>query len=147
VWYGWQPVLTDGAAFFVTMGSSRGASAGVGYVILADYLLAPPIIHLAHERPGAAGLSLLLRTGLPLLVGALGYGIGSSLQGQDDHGLFPPAVVGAVLGFVLGVGGAMTIDDTLLAWEDVPPPRSGLTLHPSAVAARGGGTVGVAGTF
>jgi hypothetical protein len=148
VWYGWQPLIADGSAVLLTAGtSSDKAAAAFGYAVLADYLLASPIIHLAHDRPATAGASFLLRLGLPVAASVVGYSLSSAVtQGKGDDDV-PGGVVGAVIGFVVGIGAAMAIDDAVLAREEVPVSREGLTLHPSAIATRGGAELGVAGTF
>src|SRR5512135_2030900 len=55
-WYGWQTLLTDGAAFFFAFGS-----ASTGSTAVAAYGLGGPLVHLIHDRPEAALASVGLR--------------------------------------------------------------------------------------
>jgi len=145
-WYGWQPLIADGAfigSIFVAPRLSRNGDMppGFGYLLLADYLLASPIIHLAHDRPWTAAGSLLLRAGLPI-VGMFVVAAASTRKNEDDD------IEAVVVGGSLGILGAMIIDDVALARHEVPVrPAEGLTVSPSAMATRGGATFGLAGTF
>jgi hypothetical protein len=78
--YGWQVAATDatllGAAF--TGFSLEGRDASIDYVasntLMAvggiGYFVGAPIVHLAHKRYGRAGVSIAIRTGLPMALGA-----------------------------------------------------------------------------
>jgi hypothetical protein len=146
-WYGWQPLLADGAfvGTLILVSHTNGKiPPALDYVLPIEYLVASPIIHFAHERPGTAVGSLLLRLGVPVAGGFLGY---ASCSNHDDGGV--AGAVGALAGVGLGMIGAMIIDDAALARHDVPirPTEEGLTVHPSAVATRGGAMVGLGGSF
>jgi hypothetical protein len=126
-WYGWQSLLVDaGSLVLMPLG-------GAG---LVTYAAGPPIVHAAHGRGGPALASILLRVGLPLVLGAVGLGIGAaaSPSNQSNEGPALGPVVGALAGLGVGVLGAMAIDDAVIAWE---PARA-------AHAARSGAASGLA---
>lgn len=143
VWYGWQTLLADGAGIGVFAAGGPLAFVGVG-----EYLVAAPIIHLAHDRPGAAGESFLLRLGLAgggALVGALA-GSGGDCGSSD----IPCSAIGGIFGLVLGGASAIIIDAAALAHETAPTePRveRGLSVLPTVGVTRHSGTVGLAGIF
>lgn len=166
VWYGWQPLLADGAALGMFLAASSISSSDPSYfsqsnelrsvgfgLSLGTYLLGGPSTHLLHGRPGIAGLDLLARAGLPLV--GLGSGIllgGMATHAGNDTNL-ASAVFGA-LGFVLGVGGAVVIDLTWLSHEDrvteesASKDNTGFRWTPTLGAdPRGGVSGGVAGVF
>ena len=91
------------------------------------YVAAPSIVHLAHERPGPAALSLGVRVAAPVA----GYYAGDAL---GDHG---------VIGILGGVGVAWATDWLLLARD--PGERQGTSI--SLVPTDGGGVVGVTGRW
>jgi hypothetical protein len=109
-WYGWQSLLVD-AGSLVLM-----PLAGAG---LVTYALGPPIVHAAHGRGGPALASVLLRVGMPLVLGAAGLGIGALAMpsNQSNDGLAEGPVILGLGGLVVGALGAMAIDDAVIAWE------------------------------
>lgn len=73
-WYGWQILAADLSVV--------GCVAAFDHPICAvPWLLSGPAIHLAHGRPGLAGISLALRLGGV----ALGAGIGHSVANCPDR--------------------------------------------------------------
>jgi len=98
---------------------------------LGTWVVASPIIHLANDNPSGAGLSLLLRLGLPA--------VGFALAESTDDAVGGYAVLGAV-------SAAMLIDWFALAKHDAPPappPRYMPTVTPTL----GGATLGLSGAF
>lgn len=162
-WYGWQPLVADGLTFTVFMASAFNTHRNGSGILLAtgaSYLLVPPIIHLAHGRPGIAAASLGLRLGVPLGAALLGGGLASGC-GDGYCG-----IAGAALGFVVGIVAASAIDVGALSNEEgndappaeeaaatpparvrPPPPRS-VALTPVGGPRREGGfDLGLGGTF
>ncbi|HVH44450.1 MAG TPA: hypothetical protein VM925_18985, partial [Labilithrix sp.] len=141
-WYGWQTLITDGAALFAT---PFVPTAGLGI-----YLGGAPVVHLTHGRFGTAAVSLGLRVGAPVagfLTGAALRGFSSDC-GFDGRCGYDTAVFG-VLGGALGVVAAVTVDAAVLAREEVPVEKPKSTaLRPHASPRREGGfDVGLAGTW
>lgn len=106
-------------------------SFALGLVGFGTYLLASPLIHLSKNNAGSAGLSLLLRVGLP----AAGIALTKLGDGGDD--LFSLSVLG-------GAGAAMTIDWLFLAHRDKPIESH---IIPMVAPTQDGLTVGFSGMF
>jgi hypothetical protein len=136
----------------------QGDGGGTAVALAAgSYVLAPPIIHLAHGRAGIAAASLGLRLGAPLGGGFLG-----ALAAGDCGGDFC-RLGGAALGFILGMVVATTIDAAVLSYETraldedsrnearrAPPPRpaKAISFAPTGGPRKEGGfDVGLAATF
>jgi hypothetical protein len=174
--YGGQTLLADGASLaLVTVGAILPRGSTVDAVCqdtgFFGYLLATPVIHAAHRRWDMFGLSLGMRVlGIPLvsLLGAVvGYAAWhpkepatSDYDGTRIDNSAPSPYDGAVIGLVAGLGvGIITVtvlDAAVLAREKRPSstpaaphaaPAPSLRLTPSLSFARGGGTVGLGGTF
>jgi hypothetical protein len=136
-WYGGQTLLADGLSV-LTMPIVIG---------FGGYLLATPIIHVAHGRVGRAVGSLAMRVGFPFALAVVGAGGRSGGRG--------PSTEGVVVGGVLGMATAIVIDAAVLAYEPAPkqPPvvagRSpGATLFPRlGPRPEGGFDAGLAGRF
>jgi hypothetical protein len=153
-WYGWQPVMTDVGSIGTMMlaTATRGPeSETIGILGAGGYLCASPLIHLGHEHVGKAAASFALRVVLPIV--GLFTGLLTS-EGMSSGASRPDArEIDGVLGGVIGFGGgallAATLDDVLIAREDVRPAHSDshATLEPRISPARGGATVGIGGTF
>jgi hypothetical protein len=128
-WYGWQSLSTDGAALLLLIAASASSdlksdvSSVLGYSSLGVYLLGGPVTHFAHDNPGRGLGSLALRAGLPIAFGTIGY-YGEDCSGGDDYDLC--GIVGALLGGVLGIATAVTVDAAVLGYEEVPIEREGL---------------------
>jgi hypothetical protein len=150
-WYGWQTLIADGASLImIPIMAGVTESEELGYVALGGYFLAPPVIHAANGRWGIGFASLGFRTGLPL-VGLL---VGAAAD--DDRNDFVPA--GAIIGFVVGVLGAVALDASWLAFKKVdvnedissarPTKRSAFSFTPTVAPRKEGGwTMGLGGTF
>jgi len=115
-WYGWQILASDLASVGCVV-----ATKGDGCVLF--YLLGGPAVHLAHARPGLAGLSLAGRILLPAIGASIGRSTASCAAPPpppppEDHGdafvvpavpeIFPcgfgPTMVGAAVGLVVAMG-------------------------------------------
>jgi len=156
-WYGWELILGDLGAVAVTVAVGVStppdllvgmASGGVIYV------LSGPAIHIANGNGLGAGLSLLMRAGLPV-VGGL---VGSATCRCSDQYLEPFFAV--VIGGSLGILTASVIDAAVLGWKPaetapavpVAPATSLLTWTPTAgvvydASHRAAPTLGVTGSF
>jgi hypothetical protein len=119
-WYGWQTLALDGAAFGggAIAGVTRSEPVAAGAAAL--YLLGPAVVHLAHDRRGAAAASAGLRAAVPLAAALAGGGVGLLFARDPDPDALPPAFRGALVGIVIGVVGAVALDAAVLAREDAP---------------------------
>jgi hypothetical protein len=145
-WYGWQNLLVDTGSVGVMLGAAKSDS--LGWIGLAGYVLGSPIVHLAHERGGAAAAALGMRVAFPI-AGALIASSGCSKQDhEDDFGCLGPALVGIGVGALL----AMAIDDFALSHEEVrKQPEFSVVPSTSIVRSPDGKsstpTFGVSGVF
>lgn len=114
-WYGWQPMITDlGAMTLAGVGAQGEGSRPLLLAAGAAYLLAPPVIHLAHAEGRGAAWSAGLRVGMPLVLAGLG-----ASSGSPDGALFA-AAGGVVLAAVL--------DWSFNSFDDSDPPAAARTL-------------------
>lgn len=115
---------------------------GIGLLVAAvgTYVLAGPIIHLIHERPGPAAASFALRLALP----ALGIGLAVALTGEDGNAAEKTLAAAFV---IAGIGAPVLIDWFVLARPSPSDPRAraraslrfgALPLRDGAAAALGG---------
>jgi hypothetical protein len=158
-WYGWQTLVADGASFGVAVAGLRSVGGhptlGVSLASVggAGYLFGAPAIHWAHRRPGAAGLSLSLRVGLPLVTTGLLSG-GSAgrcvARGEPEHESFchrmdQAIVVAAVLSALVASG----LDAALWGFAPaVEEPRRAFGLSPAVSwDGRRGALAGLGGAF
>jgi hypothetical protein len=126
-WYGWQTLITDGAALGIALlATDASSNSQTTLAVLAgggSYLLGAPIIHAAHGRLGVGVGSLGLRVGAPIagaMVGATLEGCGAFAGEEDPDSCDRPMLVG----FGLGVAAAIAVDASLLARESSPPVAS-----------------------
>lgn len=141
-WYGNQVLLADGTALALVLAGAVAGGAGndtvglaLAYGGLATYALGGPIVHLAHDRPGAALGSLSLRVGLPAVSGLMGMAI----EQQSCHpGQWFCGLGGMMLGGLVGMAGAVAIDAAALAYA----PRTELRVAPMVGGGRLGMSVG-----
>ena len=151
-WYGWQTLLVDAGSVALM------PLAGAGFV---TYAVGPAIVHASHGRGGPALASLLLRISMPLVLAVIGVEIANATTPSNQNGDFSPGpIVGAGYGLLVGVLGAMAIDDAVIAWEPGKPstPATGsgaswsvavvprLTLTGDAEHGRAG-WMGIVGSF
>lgn len=147
-WYGWQTLVTDGAAIAMLGAAGSGSDEQAQKMLLlgslATYVLGGPLVHAAHERGGAAGASVGLRLGAPIAGTLLGMGFGSAIGDGNDYA---PLIYGA-LGFVGGIITASVIDSAVIARERITEePKAALRVTPAVAPTRGGATFGAAATF
>jgi hypothetical protein len=159
-WYGWQTLITDGAAFamLVGAGATSNNENSSGALLAASgltYALGGPIVHWAHLHGGIGAASLGLRLGLPVGLGLVGLAIGSAVGDGKDYA----GIAGAALGFVVGFPAAIALDAAVLAREDVEDEapdaqarlkklqRPWFVVHPDVQTSRTGAQVGVRGMF
>jgi hypothetical protein len=149
-WYGWQNLTVDAAAVVMFVGAGSSNSSTLGYMGLGTYLAGSGIVHLGHERVGAAIGSVLLRAATPIVGGMIGAATSSCHDNEDDEFCqFGAIAVGVLAGAVV----AIVIDDAALANEEVPTTGEGPRLLPTAgvVPSRDNRsftpTFGVAGVF
>jgi hypothetical protein len=162
-WYGWQTLAADlGAVGVMNVGFWTRGDSGQGAIILTGvgvYALGGPAVHVFHDRPDTAVADLALRLGAPLALGLVGYGIGvATFQGCPEGSWFcgrelQGFTVGA-LGVLAGSLTAVVLDAAWLAREPAAWEKEGSAKAPAlrwspqvGVTARGGPSVGVAGSF
>jgi hypothetical protein len=157
-WYGWQTLTLDGAALGLGLSGAhlfeRHAAAGVtlGAAGVLGYSLSAPLVHWAHGRAGAAGASLALRVGLPLLsVGVLSGGSAARCPGtgaSDDERYCERMERTLLLAGSLSMLAASLIDAAVLGWEPQSATSTGAGLLPVvAWDGRRGATAGLTGAF
>ncbi len=151
-WYGWQTLIADGTSIIalpIVAGTTQSEALLV--VAVGGYFLAPPFIHGAHGRWGIFAASLGLRLGMPTGLGLLG----AALDDCNSSSFCIP--VGAAIGFVSGVLGAVAIDASALSYEtdETSERRRAQTSKKNNVAwsptvaprKEGGFTLGLGATF
>lgn len=135
VWYGWQPLISDGAATasWLTAVATKEGSGVLVIVGATAYLLGGAIVHWAHGSVGKGFASLGLRFVVPVVTG-LAF-LAACLHCSDSQA----ALTGGIL-LVPGLLLPMATDDFVLAYEPrtTPPPTSSgrLRLAPSIGAVR-----------
>ena len=90
-WYGWELILGDLGAVAVTVAvgvPTRDAVAGLASGGVT-YVLSGPAIHIANGNGLGAGLSLLMRAGLPVVGGLAGSA--TTKCSSAECGLGPPS--------------------------------------------------------
>ena len=138
-WYGWQIILTDGAAIASVAMAAHGS--GWGDLGLTLYLGGGPVVHFAHGNAAKGAGSLALRVAVPLgsaLVGGLlGALVGGSPSGCSGFFCPSPAEIGIGAGVLLGLLGASIVDIAVLAYDAHPveprPHAEPLRLHVAPV--------------
>lgn len=143
-WYGWQVLAADATTITTTVllaGDSRGKELAQ-YNLIGGYLLGGPIIHLAHNNPGAAAGSIMIRAAMPVA----GAFLGCDAHGPGDYDGFG-CLPGAVLGGLIGMIGATTIDAAAFSYADVKPKPKSFEVLPTAGVNATGATFGLQGVF
>jgi hypothetical protein len=137
-------VADASAAILIGIGLEIRDGSGPALGGLLVYGLGGPIIHVVHERPGAALGSLGLRAGLPVIFAVAGIGANENCEG-DFCGYSAAATFGAA-----GMVAAVVLDAAFLGTEKRgPPPRiiALTSVAPSVDPARRTAGVSFAGTF
>ena len=111
-WYGWQPMISDGASAALITGGVEGF---VDYnplfaIGLGTYLLGAPTIHFAHGQFLQGSASFGLRLGLPLV------GLGVAWAVSEDP-IWPVLDIVPVVGLVSGAVAAALIDWFVLSFD------------------------------
>lgn len=135
-WYGWETLICDGASVVTSP-----ILIGIG-----GYFFCSPIVHLAHGQPIHALASFGTRFSAPITL-ALGGGLLDAAAQSDGRCELSCGVVGAVVGFGLGIVTAIAIDAAVLARKEVPRTEKKATVVPTGFAASGRMELGVVGTF
>jgi hypothetical protein len=146
--YRLQTAAADAAVLTLGVISAKSGAGGGGVgavVALGGYLLAAPLVHVAHDHSDRAGESIALRVGLPLLGGVVGNLIGRSqcsYQCDNDADIALTA-----FGVMVGAGAASVLDIAYLSRGETVR-RSAPRLAPTAgVGPNGQIRVGLGGTF
>jgi hypothetical protein len=160
-WYGWQILAADAVTAGIWVGAVRSHDRSTPLVALGavPWLLAPPLIHVLHERRSAAGRSLLTRLAAPM-IGALGVLFVETQVCGDvvDGGYFYSDCQrqGALAALAVPMLAA-SIYDIVTAWTARPmaqpddawprrPPPS-VAWSPTVAPSQNGASVGFVGTF
>jgi hypothetical protein len=145
-WYGGWILAADGLALVSTAAISSADDSLGPKLWAAAWLLDGPVVHVAHARPGAAVGSLALRVGLPIAGGALGYLVETG--GRPDRSEWFDGLGGALIGGLVGIVAAETVDTAALAWKSERAPAHGTTAIRAGVAPmRGGAALSLGGAF
>jgi hypothetical protein len=143
-WYGWQTASSDAASVAVVLIGSATRASVVTALGVGGTFFGAPGVHLANGR-GAIGLaSLGLRLALPLLGGFVGYAAAGTCH-DDPHATslfgncFLHGYSEAAIGGLVGLGSAMVIDASALAYgtrevEPPSPPRERGAPHITSIA-------------
>jgi hypothetical protein len=156
-WYGYQTIATDAAAVGLASLSHAGKAAGA-----ITYLIAAPVIHVAHGSIGKGVGDLGIRLVSPLTGALAGLLLGGLAGGKDTNsfGVLGAEATGAAYGLIIGAGLASALDATVLARREVsaanekgaappPPARDAARVRvlPTVSPSSTGATAGVVGTF
>lgn len=93
---------------------------------IGGYLLAAPIVHLQHEHPGRAAISLGMRLAFPI-VGGLTGSLFSDRCDREAPVCLPPAFVAGV---AIGILTAAIVDAAVLGSGGPAPPSKKASLTP-----------------
>jgi hypothetical protein len=144
-WYGWQTLTADGISMLLVITaaslaeSDNDAAETLVWASLASYEFAPGIVHFVHQNPGRGFASFGIRLGMPLAGAFVGAAAASGCRGYECE------AVGAGVGFLFGMGGAIAIDAAVLAYDDPESSRRAKRVRPFASVAPGRAYVGLAG--
>ncbi|MEO8799809.1 MAG: hypothetical protein ABI551_18080 [Polyangiaceae bacterium] len=160
VWYGWQPLTCDAlafTAFYVAAKTAPGEGsvyfldptwAGVGATL---FYTCGPAVHLAHGHAIRMLADLGLRTVMTAPTLLVFGGAASNEHGYDPY---LDRQLDLAFGALFAVGGAaavVAIDATIMSRETiyvvVPKSQPTFKVAPDIETRRGGGTLGLRGTF
>jgi hypothetical protein len=153
-WYGWQTLTADGLSIATMMAGGAIKAPGLSYVGAGGLFLGAPIVHFANARVGAGFGSLGLRVGMPTLGAMIGYAAAGPCHDQSGFGCIFHGWGEAIVGGLIGMGGAIALDASVLAHgeREVEHPReTGLprvtSVAPSFDPLSRTASVGMGGTF
>lgn len=143
-WYGSRVIIADALSTSVAVAGVMMRSEVVAKVGVAGYLVAPPLIHAAHENGLEAVGSLAIRAALPIAGARVGLEMCNTGDGSTDD-----CTGHVMLGLVAGAGVAMILDAALLARGEVRPARRREASWAVSAGPRvdGGWTVALGGAF
>jgi hypothetical protein len=136
VWYGWQTLSLDGlllvggVAMLPLSNSRSDLAETLLWVPVVGFAVGGPAFHVIHREPWRALGSFGLRTGLPVLGGAIGIGLVATCPpAEGDYGNCGLGEL--IVGAAAGVVAASLIDGLALARESPPSsPHLRLSLTP-----------------
>jgi hypothetical protein len=148
-WYGYQTLAVDALGLTmvgVATGNGPGNNVPLLSVGLGVYLLGPPAVHALHRDFEPALDDLALRVFAPLGGALVGFLVGLAAQWAGPG--YTEVEAGAI-GVAAGTLTAVAIDAVALAQEPAPKHHATTVRWSPQVnlAGRGGGTVGVGGSF
>ncbi len=151
-WYGWQNALAATPfALTFALGIRKGEKNGTvvpALVGLGGYLVASPIVHLAHGHVGKSLASLGLNVGIPLLA-VMVLPSGCTKDAEDpQHELCasePNTFLPAPLRWASLL--AIAVDAAFLAHEPARPTTTTASVTPTLAAAPGTLVLGAVGRF
>lgn len=143
--YRWQIAIADAASIALVFSQSR-PGATIGAFV---YLLGGPVIHGANGEGGRTAASLALRLGMPLAGALAGAKLASSRSScsADDIDCDSGELAGGLLGFGVGVLGAMILDSALIARPHVVHKEPQRTWVPQFTVTPHQKTVGLLARF
>lgn len=144
VTYGTHVFLADLASWILVAAASSSDSDELGGLAAVGLFLGGPVVHVAHGNSRSALLSVLARTGLPLLGGFLLSAACPAEERDEFFGCFGYAAAGMVIGY----GTALVIDWSYLAKKQEQVAATGwASLSPSLSVQRQSVHAGLAGAF
>jgi hypothetical protein len=114
-WYGDHVLIADGIGWGLVGGAFATRTWQLGATGLVTMTLGGPVVHLSvHENLGRAGISVGLRTVLPIL--GLVAGSAGDHNNDDHESVGNGIAIGLAAGYVI----AQLIDIVVVANEDIP---------------------------
>lgn len=144
IWYGWEPLAAGAGTYLLSLAVLKNDPQTA---LLLGAMLSPLTtmsMHVLHGDEVKGYLSLPLSYAIIAGGGVLAEKLECGRGSSDSCG------ANAVFtGMILGGLGALVVDAALLAWGAPlsPPPVKKAVLWPSMTPVRGGGTLGLGGTF
>jgi hypothetical protein len=143
-WYGWQTLLADGLSIGTMALGGALDSPAFAVLGLTSFILTPPIIHMAHSKWLAAGVSLTLRAGgtaliiagLAIALSNLDFNTDNENRASNDGG----AVALSVLG-LLALIAAPIVDAAMATQKREEQPAHAWSVQPWLSPQTGGGGI------
>lgn len=136
-WYGAQTLAVDAISIGLVLGGARARATEWSTLGILGFVAGGPLVHAFHGHGEKALGSGLMRVGFPVAGGVIGYAAAADDQSWTS-GLY-----GFVVGSLLGVGTAITLDASVLAWE----PRRIERWRPNVSLGQDRALVGATGSF